>query len=107
MSQFYHLITATTHTLPFDKPSPRDFERLWRVQATRSFGPHSFQAGLESDHSGPWLVAQQEVRAAHRRHRLGRLLVPGGTARTIPRTTSRSRAVVALAKALYRPLSWR
>ncbi len=36
MSQFYHLITATTHTLPFDKPSPRDFERLWHVQTTRS-----------------------------------------------------------------------
>jgi len=34
MSQTKPNITATTHTLPFDKLSPRDFERLclWLVE---------------------------------------------------------------------------
>ena len=47
-------------------------------------GPDPLRAGPEGDDPGAGLVAERQVPAAARRHRLGRLLVPDRAARQFP-----------------------
>ncbi len=58
MTQSQPPITRTTHTLPFDKLSPRDFERLWLVE--REGYERAEHLGAAGSEQGRDIVAWRE-----------------------------------------------
>ena len=56
------LITSTTHTLPFDKLSPRDFERLCLWLVEREGYERAEHLGAAGSEQGRDVVAWREAR---------------------------------------------